>query len=213
MISNLVNQCWFSRYPRCQNIIFDNGSEFKLHFLALCESYGVKPKPTSIKNPQANAILERIHQVVMTMVRTSEIDMADSVAPSDIGTILTNVSWAIRSTYHTVLKSSPGAAIFGRYMLFDIPYIADWKKIGDYYRQHQTDLNTERENKKRVDYDYKVGDKILIVKDGILRKAESPKQKEYWTITTVHTNGTIRVTRGNKSERLNVRRVEPYFEK
>ena len=53
MISNLVNKCWFSRYPRCQNIIFDNGSEFKLHFLALCESFGVKPKPTSITNPQA----------------------------------------------------------------------------------------------------------------------------------------------------------------
>jgi hypothetical protein len=78
----------------------------------MCESYGVKPKPTSIKNPQANAILERIHQVVMTMIRTSEINMADSVAPRDIDTILTNVSWAICSTYHTVLKASPGAAIF-----------------------------------------------------------------------------------------------------
>ena len=53
---------------------------------------------------------------------------------------------------------------------------------------------------------------ILIVKYGILRKAESPKQKEYWTIMTVHTNLTIRVTRRTKSERLNVRRVEPYFE-
>ena len=37
MISNLVNKCWFSKYPRCQNIIFDNGSEFKLHFITLCE--------------------------------------------------------------------------------------------------------------------------------------------------------------------------------
>ena len=63
-----------------------------------------------------------------------------------------------------------------------------------------------------MDYDYKVGDKILILKDGILRKAESPKQKEFWTITTFHSNGTIRVTRGTKSERLNVRRVERYFE-
>ena len=79
----------------------------------------------------------------MTMIRTSEIDMADSVAPRDIDTILTNVSWAIHSTYHTVLKASPGAAIFGRDMLFDIPYMADLKKIGD-YRQHQTDLNNER---------------------------------------------------------------------
>ncbi len=42
--------------------------------------------------------------------------------------------------------ASPGAAIFGRDMLFDIPYIADWNKIGD-YRQRQTDLNTARENK------------------------------------------------------------------
>ena len=64
-----------------------------------------------------------------------------------------------------------------------------------------------------MDYDYKFGDKILIVKVGILRKAESPKQKEFWTITTVHTNGTIRVTQGTKSERINVQRVEPYFEK
>ncbi len=53
MISTLVNRTWFSRYPRCQHIIYDNGSEFKLHFEALCDSYGIKRKPTSVKNPQA----------------------------------------------------------------------------------------------------------------------------------------------------------------
>ena len=211
MISNLVNKTWFSRYPRCQKIIYDNGSEFKLHFEALCDSYGIKRKPTSVKNPQANAILERVHQVIMTMLRTAEIDMAISVAPSDIDTFLTNASWAIRSTYHTVLKASPGAAIFGRDMLFDIPYVADWNKIGD-FRQHQTDRNNERENKARVDYDYKVGGKVLIRKDGILRKSESRYDSEPWTITTVHTNGTIRVERGSKSERINIWRVTPFFE-
>jgi hypothetical protein len=147
MISNFVNTNWFSRFPHCQNIIFDNGSEFKLHFIALCESYGVKPKPTRIKNPQANTILEQIHQLVMTMICTSEIDMADSEAPRDRDAILTNVSWAICSTYHTVLKASLGAAIFGRDMFFNIPYIADRKKIGD-YRQHEKDLNNKRKNKK-----------------------------------------------------------------
>ena len=145
------------------------------------------------------------------MLRTAKIDMADSVDASDIDTFLTNASWAIRSTYHTVLKASPGAAIFGRDMLFDIPYIADWNKIGD-YRQRQTDLNTTRENQQRVDYDYKVGDKVLIRKDGILRKTESRYDSEPWTITSVHTNGTIRVTCGTKSERINIRRVTPYFD-
>jgi len=130
MISHLVNKTWISRYPRCRNIVYDNRKEFKLHFEALCDSYGIKRKPTSVKNPQANAILERVHQVLMTMLRTAELDMAATVTPSDIDTFLTNASWAIRSTYHTVLKASPGAAIFGRDMLFDIPFIADWNKIG-----------------------------------------------------------------------------------
>jgi hypothetical protein len=87
------------------------------------------------------------------------------------------------STYHTVLKASPGgAAVFGRYMLFDIPFVADWKKIGD-HRQSLTDRNNERENKRRIDYDYKVGDRVLIAKDSILRKSESKYCKEPWTIT------------------------------
>ena len=61
----------------------------------------------------------------MNMLRTSELDMADSVEPEDISTFLNDAAWAtIRSTYHTVLKASPGAAIFGRDMLFDIPYLA-----------------------------------------------------------------------------------------
>jgi hypothetical protein len=84
-------------------------------------------------------------------------------------------------------------------MLFNIPFIADWKQSGD-YRQHQTDRSNKREHDKRVDYDYKVGDKILIRKDGILCKAESIWKKEPWTIATVHTNGAIRIQCGAKSE-------------
>ena len=84
------------------------------------------------------------------MMRTAELDKANSVAPSDVADFLTNAAWAICSTYHTVLKASPGAAIFGRDMLFDIPFLADWNKIGE-YRQRQTDRNTERENKARID--------------------------------------------------------------
>ena len=88
MISKLVNKTWFSHYPRCQYIIYDNGNEFKLHFEALCEPYGIKRKPTSVKNPQANAILERVHQVITTMLCTTELDMANTVVPSDIDAFL-----------------------------------------------------------------------------------------------------------------------------
>jgi len=43
-----------------------------------------------IKNPQGNAICERAHQVLGTMMRTSEIDMANSVEPADIDTFIGN---------------------------------------------------------------------------------------------------------------------------
>ncbi len=131
-ISRLVYKIWLCRYPRCQYLIYDNGLEFILHFETFCNSYGIKRKPTTIKNPQANAICERVHQVLGTMMRTSELDMADSVDPADIDTFIDNAAWAIRSTYHTLLNASPGAAIFGQDMLFDIPFVADWKQIGDY---------------------------------------------------------------------------------
>ncbi len=133
-------------------------------------------------------LLERVHQVIGQMLCTAEIDMAKSVVPDDVDVFIDNAAWAIRFTYHMVLKASTGAAIFGQDMLFNIPFLADWNKIGD-YRQSQTDRNAEHENSKRIDYDYKVGDKVLIVKEGILRKAESRYSKEPWTITTVHTNG------------------------
>eukprot|EP00804_Cyclotella_cryptica_P013207 CCRYP_006989-RA/>CCRYP_006989-RA protein AED:0.46 eAED:0.46 QI:0/-1/0/1/-1/0/1/0/81 len=80
-------------------------------------------------------------------------------------------------------------------MLFDVPYIADWSKIGE-YRQRQTDKNKSWENASHIDWDYQPGDKVLLRKDGILRKTESRYESDPWTITSVHTNGTIRVQRG-----------------
>ncbi len=62
-------------------------------------------------------------------------------------------------------------------MLFDIPFIADWQKIGE-YRQRLTDLSNPHENKGSIDYDYKVGQKVLLRKEGILRNAESRWHKK-----------------------------------
>ncbi len=95
-----------------------------------------------VKNPRANGILERVHQVLGQMLCTAELDMADSVTPDDVDVFLDNAAWAIRSTYHTVLKASPGAAIFGQDMPFNIPFIADWQKIGD-RRQLLTDRGNQ----------------------------------------------------------------------
>jgi hypothetical protein len=86
-------------------------------------------------------------------------------------------------------------------MLFDILFVADWHKIGE-HRQSLTDHGNQYKNAQCIDYDYQVRDKLLVIKEGILCKAESNYGKEPWTITTVHMNGTIRIQLGTRMERL-----------
>eukprot|EP00970_Alexandrium_tamarense_P007287 scaffold1320_cov130-Alexandrium_tamarense.AAC.1 len=202
-ISRLFNQCWLSRYPRPRYVIYDNGSEFKLHFERLFDDFGVKRKPTTIRKPQANAILERIHGVLGNMMRTASLDMAETVTEDAVECFLTDASWAIRSSHHTVLKASPGAAIFGQDMLFNIPFIADWEQIG-LHRQARIIKDNKRHNKDRIDFDYTMGEKVLLRQNGINCKAAEKFTRPY-EITQVHTNGTVRIQRGTVSERLNIR--------
>ncbi len=82
----------------------------------------------------------------------------------------------------------------------------------DWSRQQLTDLSNARENDGRIDYDYKVGQKLLLQKKGILRNAESRWHKKPLLITTVHTNGTITVQHGIKLEQMNIWRVKPFIE-
>jgi hypothetical protein len=54
-----------------------------------------------------------MHQVLGLMLRTADIDMAKSATPNEVDVFLNNTAWKICFTYLTVLKASPGAAIFG----------------------------------------------------------------------------------------------------
>ncbi len=94
-------------------------------------------------------------------------------------------------------------------MLFDIPFMADWRKIGE-RRQSLTDCGNQHKSAKPIDYYYKVGDKVLVINEGILCKAESAYGKEPFTIVAVHTNGTIKIQHRTKMERLSIRKVEPF---
>ncbi len=51
--------------------------------------------------PKVIASNKRIHR---RMMLTSETDMANSVEPANIDTFINNAAWAIRKTYHKILK-------------------------------------------------------------------------------------------------------------
>jgi hypothetical protein len=58
----------------------------------------------------------------------------------------------------------------------------------------------------------RVGQKVLLMKEGILRNAESRWHKKPWLITSVHLNGIITVQCGNEIDRMNIRILKPFEE-
>jgi len=60
-VANMVEQTWLTRYPMPEEITFDGGPEFKAEFKKLVEEeYQLKARPSSVRNPQSNAIIERV---------------------------------------------------------------------------------------------------------------------------------------------------------
>ena len=71
-------------------------------------------------------------------------------------------------------------------MLFNTPHVADWIEIWSCW-QEKLNKDNKRKNARCILYDYEIGHKVLVCKDGILQKAEA-KYKEPYIITQVFWN-------------------------
>jgi transposase InsO family protein len=74
-VANIGEQEWFSQYPWPTQVTYDCGSAFNGHDFQdmLKNDYGIKCKPITVRNPQANAIVERVHQVIGNIVCTFKL--------------------------------------------------------------------------------------------------------------------------------------------
>jgi hypothetical protein len=144
-------------------------------------------------------------------LRTAEIDGREMDEKDPWGPFLSSAAYAIRSTFHTTLKATPAQLVFGRDMVLPIKFMADWGAIKQ-QRQKEMGRNDRRENSSRINHDYKVGDKILLKKPGKhIQKLEAPRTGIY-TVTAIYTNRTLHIQKGKVNERVNIRRLLPYFE-
>ena len=95
-------------------------------------------------------------------------------------------------------------------MLLPIAFKADWQAIRA-RRQRLMVENNQRENAKRIDHEYKVGDTVAKTRPGIQRKLRRKRDGPF-IVEKVFNNGTIGIRRGTVLERINIRRVMPYHE-
>ena len=217
-VAKNFERAWLCRYPRPARITFDNGGEFLgAEFQKMITSHGIKPVPTTIKNPQANGRHERIHQTMAECIRTFG-DIESENSDDVIDQIAQATAWALRSTPRGQTKYSAGQLVFGRDMVVDEPTIANWELVRSRSRAQQVKDNT-RENKARTDYEYKKGDLILILTRTNERrgKIDGSAHEGPYEVLRAYKNGTLKILRGRKygdfEETIHIRRVKLYREK
>ena len=208
-VANLLEQTWLSRYPWPQHVIHDRGNEFmaEVHEM-LKEDYGCTVNKITTRNPQANAIVERVHQTIGNMIRTWFVDDPDLDEKDPYKGLLTAVAFATRATIHTTLNATPSQLVFGRDAMLNMDFHADWETIRA-RKQKRILQNNEAENSKRIPHNYHVDDMILIKNDPH-RKYGSNAYSGPYRVAEVRNNGTLRYQKGNITDTINIRNVHPY---
>ena len=99
--------------------------------------------------------------------------------------------------------------VFGGYAILNIKNVSDWEHIRQ-RKQLQINHNNKRENMRRNNHQYKVGDKILVK-----RKKNSKRELEFmgpFSITQINDNGTVCFQKGIINDATNICRIKPFFD-
>jgi hypothetical protein len=205
-------QCWLTHYPWPQHCVHDPGTEFTgPEFQTLLQNCHIRDVCTTAKNPQSNAVCERMHQTVGNVLRM----LLHGNPPHNIANAAQYVDKALlidmqamQAGVHSTLGSSPGNLVFDRDMFLNIPLIVDWHVITQ-RREHLIHENLMRENQKRRGYDY--APPQMILKKKWKPKKLGKRTSGPYKIVQVHVNGTVTIQlRPGLTEIINSRQIIPY---
>ena len=184
------------------------GGEFDNEVLrAEATRWFVKPEPITAKNPRANAIVERMHKVLGNMLRCQ----LASKHPKEnvVEELMSAAAFGIRATVHGVTKFTPAQLVFNKDLILRTNMEANVELVRQ-RRASAIAVNNQRENRRRIAYDYKEGDKVLILSGGLDPKLQM-HQGPYKVLAVNKSNGTLHIRRKGYVEPINVRNVRPYF--
>ena len=99
--------------------------------------------------------------------------------------------------------------VFGRDTILNIKHVEDWEHIRQ-RKKMRINHNNMRENMRRNNHQYKIGDKILVK-----RKKNSKHELEFmgpFPITKINDNGAVRFQKGIINDAVNIRRIKALFD-
>jgi hypothetical protein len=131
-ISNFLERTWLTCYPWPTQVVLDRGSEFQAELSVLLKNeYRITKKVITTRNPQANSMVERVHQVIHQLIRTISIKGKTDLDKLYFGWngVMSAVRRAVRSTIHTTQCATPTQLVFGRDAILNVAFEADWQYI------------------------------------------------------------------------------------
>ena len=99
--------------------------------------------------------------------------------------------------------------VFGRDAILKIKHVADWEHIRQ-RKQLRINHDNKRENMRRNNHQYKVGDRFLVK-----RKKNSKHELEFmgpFPITQINDNGIVFLKKGIINDATNIRIIKPFFD-
>ena len=203
-------------YPIPARCVHDNGNEFLgPEFNQMLLRNNIHPVPTTVKNPQSNAIVEHLHQTLNTIISIS-IRQHPPSSFEDVSSMIhrqcATVQFGIQATSHSQHKFSPGEMAFGRNMLHPFSAQVKWNNILN-KKQELVEKANVKENSGRRFHDYQINDQVHIPNRTYIRGKLEPTTlpEGPWKIVQVHINGTVSIQRRKYIERMNIRRTRPFF--
>jgi hypothetical protein len=130
-VSNYLEWMWLTRYPWLTKVTLDRGSKFQAELSAMLKNnYGITKKLITTHNPQANSMVEHIHQDTHQLIHTAGIsgktDLNDEFGWTGI---LSGVRQAVHSTKHTTQQATPALLVFNHDVVLNVAFEVDWQYI------------------------------------------------------------------------------------
>ena len=115
-----------------------------------------------MRNPQTNAICERMHQTVGDILRvTLHTNQPTNMNDTNqcIDNALATCMHSLRYSVNKALDTSLGALVYNRDMIMDVPLIGNLTTIRD-RRQSLIEENLIRQNSNQIEHHYRIGNMV-----------------------------------------------------
>ena len=105
LIVNQVELAWLNRFPSPIKIIVDRGKDLlaEIKFI-MANDYGIPYYSIGARNLQANAIMERVHQIIGNITRTFDIQDMDIQDENTLEGVLSSIMFALPSKVSSTKK-------------------------------------------------------------------------------------------------------------